>query len=151
WLLLPFVRSDRTCRFWALGMGLAVLPLAATFPSDRLLLFVGVGASGLLGRLFVDAFDRARRGEPLGVRGVLTACLPALQLVEAPVLLPMRAAQMEIFAVAHDRGARAIFEGAAAADGARGTTVVVAAPTVLFANYVQAEAAVSGRPRPEHL
>src|SRR5262249_51211466 len=30
WLVVPFMRGDRTCRFWAAGVVLAVLPLGST-------------------------------------------------------------------------------------------------------------------------
>ena len=45
---LPLLRRDRVARFWALGMLLALIPLCTTFPADRMLLFVGVGAMGLM-------------------------------------------------------------------------------------------------------
>jgi hypothetical protein len=47
-LLAPLVRRDRTARFWALGATLALLPVCANFPSNRLLIFVGLGSMGLL-------------------------------------------------------------------------------------------------------
>jgi hypothetical protein len=149
WLLWRIVRSDRTSRFWALGMGFSVLPLAATFPSDRLLLFVGLGACPLLARLFDDWIGQAANGKLRGgPRSVLTGCLLLLHGVGAPLLLPVRAGQMEVFAVAHDRGAAGIPE----TPDVRGRTVaIVAAPTVLFANYVQAERELLHVARPEHL
>ena len=52
-VLAPLVWHQRTARFFAVGMLLALLPISATVPQDRLLVFVGVGAYGLLG-LFVD-------------------------------------------------------------------------------------------------
>lgn len=145
WLLLPFIREDRMCRFWALGMILALVPLAATFPSDRLLLFVGLGACALLARL-IDAWVR----EPSAsrVRSVVTGCFAALHLVAAPLLLPFRAGQMELFAVAHEKGETGIPTEAAIAGR---TVVIVAAPTLLFANYIQAERELLDVPRPAHL
>ena len=149
WLLLPYVKRERSCRFWAVGMLLSLLPLAATFPSDRLLVFVGLGACALLARPFDDFVRQGSEGTlRAGGRSVLVGCFLALHLVAAPLLLPARAGQMEIFAVAHDRAAEGIPSDAAI----RGrTVVVVAAPTVLFANYVQAERELLGIPRPAHL
>ncbi|HVW26453.1 MAG TPA: hypothetical protein VHC69_13890 [Polyangiaceae bacterium] len=149
WILLPYVRGDRTCRFWALGMVLSLLPLGATFPSDRLLLFVGVGASALLARPFDDFIFAAKSGKLRpSARSVLIGCLLLLHVVGAPLLLAARSGQMEIFAVAHDRGASGIPSNDAVKDR---TVVIVAAPTVLFANYVQAERELLGVPRPKHL
>jgi hypothetical protein len=149
WVLLPIVRRDRTSRFWALGMALSLLPLAATFPSDRLLLFVGLGAMPLLGRLFQGFVAQRARGErETPARSLVIVGLILLHVVAAPFLLAVRAGQMELFGVTHDRAARGIPSDA---DISQKTVVVVAAPTVLFANYIQAERALEGTPRPQHL
>jgi hypothetical protein len=58
-LLRPIVRGDVTARFFALGMLLAVVPITAGFPHDRLLFFVGLGAMPLLSTLLVRLFDRS--------------------------------------------------------------------------------------------
>lgn len=149
WLLVPIVRDDARSRFWALGMVLSLLPLGASFPSDRLLLFVGLGAMALLARLFERFVGQVSRGElGPGPAPLLTAGLLVLHLFAAPLLLPIRAGQMELFGVTHDRGVAGIPSDARA----KGlTVVVVAAPTVLFANYVQAQRELEGKGRPEHL
>ena len=59
-LLRPILREDPTARFFAFGMLLAVVPITAGFPHDRLLLFVGIGAMPLLAMLLVRLFDRSR-------------------------------------------------------------------------------------------
>jgi hypothetical protein len=48
WYLWPTLRRSPQARFWALGMSLATIPLAAAFAMDRLLAFTGVGAFALL-------------------------------------------------------------------------------------------------------
>ncbi len=48
WYLWPTLRDSAEARFWALGMSLATVPLAAAFAMDRLLAFTGVGAFALL-------------------------------------------------------------------------------------------------------
>ncbi len=50
-LLWPLLRRDASARFWALGSALALIPLCAAFPMDRLLLFAGLGAFALLAQL----------------------------------------------------------------------------------------------------
>jgi hypothetical protein len=52
-LFWPLLAARREARFWALGMGLALVPSCGTFPMDRLVLVAGVGAFGLLA-LFVE-------------------------------------------------------------------------------------------------
>jgi hypothetical protein len=151
WVLfrVVVVEGDRTTRFWAVGMGLSLLPLAATFPNDRLLLFAGVGAMPLLARLFQGFVARGVRGENEGRgRTLVILGLAFLHVLAAPPLLALRAAQMELFGVTHDRAARGIPSDPSVAGK---TVVIVAAPTVIFANYIQAQRAFEGTPRPAHL
>ena len=58
-LLRPILKEDPTARFFAFGMLLAVIPISAGFPHDRLLFFVGIGAMALLAMLLVRLFDRS--------------------------------------------------------------------------------------------
>jgi hypothetical protein len=149
WLLLPVVRRDRTARFWALGMGLSLVPLGATFPSDRLLLFVGLGAMALLARLFEAWLRRLSDGElRSNAASWLTGGFFVMHAVVAPVVLPLRAGQMELFAVAHDRAAEGVPSDATVTGK---TVVIVAAPTLLFANYIQAKRELEHVLRPAHL
>lgn len=46
-LLRPILRARPEARFFATGMLVAVIPICATVPHDRLLLYVGFGASCL--------------------------------------------------------------------------------------------------------
>ena len=57
--LRPLLREDATARFFTFGMLLSVVPITAVFPHDRLLFFVGIGATGLLAMLLVRLFDRS--------------------------------------------------------------------------------------------
>ena len=88
----PVVRRDRIARFFATGMLLAVIPICATFPMDRLLMFVGLGAFGLMVRIWsaVLAADVPRRG--FSLRRVVVLFLVFLHIVLAPLLLTVRAA-----------------------------------------------------------
>ncbi|QEH34672.1 hypothetical protein OJF2_32130 [Aquisphaera giovannonii] len=93
--MAPLLRRDRLSRFWAAGMLLATIPVSATLPMDRLLTFVGLGASGLLARFWQSAF--AADGPPPGprrgrlVEGVAWF-LVAVHAILAPLILPARAA-----------------------------------------------------------
>jgi len=88
-LMAPLAARDRVARFWALGMVLSLLPACATFAHDRLLMFVGIGAMGLLaqwlgGRVEGAAWvptGRAWRALATAFAGVAIAA----QLVLAPV------------------------------------------------------------------
>ena len=47
-VLWPLLKANRRARFWLLGMYGAALPICATVPMSRALLFVAVGAFGLI-------------------------------------------------------------------------------------------------------
>jgi len=81
----PVWRARPLARFWALGMLLAVVPVAPPFPSDRLLLLVGVGGCGLLAELTAYALAAARRRDRLVGYGLLV-----VHAGLAPLTLPMR-------------------------------------------------------------
>lgn len=49
YLIWPLLKANRHARFWAIGMHLSVLPICATMPMNRNLLWVGIGACGLAG------------------------------------------------------------------------------------------------------
>ena len=94
-LFWPLLRRDRIARFFATGMLLAVIPICATLPMDRLLMFVGLGAFGLLVRFWYGVFAVAGPRPtfaPWRVVAVPVALLLVLLHVAlAPLLLAMRA------------------------------------------------------------
>ncbi len=79
--------SDPQLRFWLIGAGLALLPIAAAGPGDRNLVFVGMGASAALAMLFVVIVDEAPSAR--GTRWVVGA-LAAFNLALAPLMLPIK-------------------------------------------------------------
>lgn len=85
----PTLRSQRSARFWLVGMVLSLVPASTTFPSDRMLLFAGIGAMGLIAQLLVAAFScvlpggRLRRAAARGLVWVLII----LHIVVAPIAL----------------------------------------------------------------
>jgi hypothetical protein len=98
-LFWPLLRRSREARFWALGMVLSLVPLCASFPMDRLLVFPGIGAFGLLalqvhalGFLGEEPPNPGPRFRRWGI-----ACLLFLHVVTAPLLLPIRVATATLF------------------------------------------------------
>lgn len=89
-VIVPRLRKDRLALFWLIGMLLSTLPACATRPQDRLLFFTGIGAMGILGRLFADA---ARDPPPRSAHGIRAALglLLIFHGIVAPILLPLRA------------------------------------------------------------
>jgi hypothetical protein len=47
-VLTPLLKVNRRARFWLIGMYLAALPICATVPMGRAMLFVGIGAFGVV-------------------------------------------------------------------------------------------------------
>ena len=88
--LIPLLLRDRVARFWGLGM-----PVCATFPSDRLLPFVGIGAMGLLAQFLRTVFDKSVSKPRMLIWRVLAVCLGVFLLLDhvvvAPLSLPVRA------------------------------------------------------------
>ncbi len=83
-VLMPLLQGSALARFWALGTVLAALPLGTTIPADRNLLFVGIGASALLG-LLLDAVSRRLITTRFSRYGAYT--LFAFHLVLAPIFM----------------------------------------------------------------
>ncbi len=95
-ILMPLLLKDRTARFWATGMVLSTLPVCATFPNDRLLVFVGIGAMGLVAQLLSLLFDKSQPRPKQSYWRIpamsLAVMLILSHFVIAPVVLPFRAA-----------------------------------------------------------
>jgi hypothetical protein len=54
----PLLLRNASARYWALGSLLALVPVSATGPQNRLLFFVGIGAMGLLAQFVHGVFTR---------------------------------------------------------------------------------------------
>ncbi len=90
WLLAPVLRARPAARFWAVGMLGAAVPICASFPMDRLLLFMGVAAAALLAEAvehsgWLAGPMRGSLARRLGLGGLLV-----LHLLLAPLLLPVK-------------------------------------------------------------
>jgi hypothetical protein len=98
WLLAPRLRHSPELRFFALGSALALLPLTTTFPSDRLLYFVVIGAMPLVATVICGWLDRSQELRTGAARRRALALLgPALVVVHAvvaPARLPFRTLRM---------------------------------------------------------
>jgi len=94
--LIPLLLRQRSARFWAMGMILSVLPICATFPSDRLLTFVGIGAMGLVAQFIYFVFGKTEERKKFIFWRipalVLAGIFILIHLIIAPLMLPVRAA-----------------------------------------------------------
>ncbi|MCP4612538.1 MAG: hypothetical protein GY845_27890 [Planctomycetes bacterium] len=95
-IFIPLIWRQRTTRFWTTGMVLSVLPICATFPSDRLLTFVGIGAMGLVAQFIYFVFSNTEERPKLilwRIPALVLACIFILiHLIIAPLVFPVRAA-----------------------------------------------------------
>ena len=103
-LLFWPLRRLPLARFFGLGMVLAVIPICATFPDDRLLFFVGVGGFSLLALFFAHLSDPSTSAPWLGgaawkrrIAKVGFWGLFVIHAVLSPPLAAMRSFQMEMF------------------------------------------------------
>lgn len=133
-LLAPCV-ADARGRFWLGGALLSLLPMAASFPSDRLLLFVGLGFMPLFARAFWLAASglggSAARRWP--ARGLAVAFFGVHGIV-APLLLPLRAGQMGRMARAESDAFRDL---RAQVGASKQTLIVLNAPSLVLVSYAQ--------------
>jgi len=91
WMLWRLLRYNRAARFWLVGLLLSAIPLCSPAPSNRMLLFIGIGAFGLGGQFLAMALharfwqnlSRARR---LGRFSFVSATV-VIHLIAAPALL----------------------------------------------------------------
>ncbi len=143
-LLWPLISEDKVVRFWVLGALLSLIPVSATFTMDRLLVFVGIGASGALACLF----ERAVRLSPSGGRRWGVVGLVVVHLVLAPICLPARASVavgMEaLFALADE----SVPDDPSIVNK---SLVVVIVPADGAVGYVTTSRAGRGVPRPRNL
>ncbi|HET9957606.1 MAG TPA: hypothetical protein VFQ61_24080 [Polyangiaceae bacterium] len=142
WLLRPFL-DDAKVRFWLCGGILSLLPMATTLPSDRLLTFVGIGASPLLARVLGPSLT----GPSRRVRTALGYSFAAVHLILAPLLFPLRAAQMNWIASAEETAYASL--GAPLPEAK--TLILVNAPHVLVTNYIQARWSYLKASHPAHV
>jgi hypothetical protein len=99
-VFFPVLRRDRIARFWATGMIISILPISAVWPHDRNLLFMGIGAMGLLACWF-NHFSRIPWREKsqlwrISVRTMMVLFIIIHGLL-APLALPLTSSIMARF------------------------------------------------------
>ncbi len=88
--LWPVFRRSRVARFWAVGMLLSVVPMCATFPDDRVLLFPGIGAMALVATLITETFFGREKRRFRGGVVILAGTLIVINLLIAPLVFLWR-------------------------------------------------------------
>lgn len=157
WLLRPILRREAAARFFGLGMLLALVPASSTFPSNRLLGFVGIGAAGLLALLIAElaaTTSTVTKSQRWGRRTVL-ASLVAVHLIAAPLLIRPYLGQMQLLERMVRRTASSLIELADSpqglqADDPDAKVIIVATPSAFISltSTVVATLVKGWHPRP---
>ena len=147
-LFWPLVRRDRLSRFFVTGMLLSVIPICATFPNDRLLMFVGLGAMGLLVRFWYATFAADGPRPKLALWRIVAVPVAVifilLHVVLAPPMLYMRANGMKFMDPLYIRTAfDALIE--------QQDLVVVNSPITMLAGYSLLQYEYEDMPSPRAL
>ena len=149
-LLIPVLRRSRSARFWATGMLLSVIPICGTYPDPRLLIFVGLGAFGLMAELMTMALstEAKRPTTPLWRWPAvgLSVFFVAIHLVLAPVGLAGRAAR--------PFGPKGLMEdvirGIPLGDAVEQRDVIFVNAPIAYGGHLPILRAMEGRPVPRH-
>jgi hypothetical protein len=138
--LARMLRGDRLAAFFATGMVASLVPMCATWPNDRLLLFSGVGAFGLIA-MFVE---RARQGAARGAK-ILAGIFVLIHAIASPLMLPGRCKQLGDLFGGYVARADATMPPMPKAS----TVMVLNAPDLIITNYVGVLRANRGVPMPK--
>ncbi len=152
-LLIPTLREHPTARFWGAGMLLSLIPACATFPSDRLLIFVGLGAMPLVAGFIIGIF---RKTVPLPsspslrrVAKILCVVLLIVHLFLALFMLPFR---IYTFAALNSTIETAILEAPLDDEKLSNKTVVLLnAPNIFFTGNFLILRAIKDKPVPARI
>jgi hypothetical protein len=134
WLVRRVLPGNREALALALGAALACVPLASTFPADRLLGFVGLGGAGVIGMLVARwCEDRASGRAWQGFAALAIGVLVVVHAILGPLLLPVRVRSMVTV-----REALATLDAAVPRDAsiAERELVVAFAPNDGFSSYL---------------
>lgn len=145
-IIWPVLRNDALSRFWLLGALISVLPVAASVPGERLLVFVGVGAAPVIAATIQHWVTRATQQRTLLTRVVAFGLL-LTHLVIAPIGLLVRGGSTELLGSMLDHTDASLGHDAALAGD---HVVVVNAPFDMMVSYLQVARQSRGRVRPKH-
>ncbi len=153
-MIAPRLQWDATTRFWCLGMALSLLPICATFPADRMLLFVGLGAFALVGQFLQAVFGAAREVSSPGKQKpsrrmvkVLAFALVGVHGLFAPLVLSIRAA---IPIGPHSLLDALQLNAPMDRSVEQQSVVIVTAPMPFYASWLPEQRTLAGLPVPAH-
>ncbi len=101
-ILLPLFKKDNVVRFWTVGMLLSIIPVCATFPSNRLLFFVSIGAFGIIAQFFAAWLDTPKSNLPrksitTKSMGIVAIFFIIIHLILSPIVLPINTVSFALY------------------------------------------------------
>jgi len=148
-LLKPWLMRDARARFWLAGMLLAMLPICATFSSDRLLIIAGIGGMGFLG-LFLGSWRAApehaqsRRWSRFG-NGCCCWPFVGVHLLIAPLLFWPNAYGVKVFGSLISRASASLPHDADVEDD---EVFILSAPAGFLTMFASTYQALNEKPVP---
>lgn len=136
-LLWPLLRHARVPRTWAVGTLLAALVAGLSLPSDRQLMWVGLGMAGVVAELLAAVFER--RPDQGRLARALAWIWLVIHLLAAPLLFGLRARGTMTIQRELDAAALAMRD-------VDQPIVLLNAPSELVAMYTPATARAQGHP-----
>jgi hypothetical protein len=146
YVALPLWR-DRATRFLALGTLASVLPLGGTFPSDRYLLWAGIGTMGIVAQL-TGLFFGVTGERMTGLRRFIATGYLVMHGILSPLVFPLRTLAPSLAEDEYEFMADSIPRGPGFAQK---TVVVLNAPVDLLGMFLPFVAKARGEALPAHM
>lgn len=150
--LLPIMRRDATARFWLLGMLLSLVPISATFPNGRLMLYAGLGGFGLIGQFMASLGERADwlpSNKMWGrLAGIFAWIFIVVHGVISPLSLPIQSGTAAAIGMIVKAAAASVPDDPSIATK---DLIVVNIPSPFLSAYILLEKVVDGKNHPARL
>ena len=141
-VLMPVLRRDRIARFWALGMLTCLLPAAGPDANNRQLIFVSLGAMGVL----AQAWQLYTEQTADKWRATFAGLFVGFRILISPLLLPLMTASIALISPMNSASAAFLREPYAGRD-----VILVTAPYSYVVRMVQIFMRMADAPLPAHI
>jgi hypothetical protein len=141
-VMMPLLRRDRIARFWCLGMLSCLVPAAGPDANNRQLIFVSLGALGLLAQVWHLYAEQPT----FKWRASFAGLFIAFRLLVSPLLMPLMTASIALVAPMNSASAAFLREPYAGRD-----VILVSAPYSYVVRMVQIFMRMADAPLPAHI
>lgn len=141
-VLRPLLARDRLARVWCAGMLLCLVPAAGPDANNRQLIFVSLGAMGLL----AQAWQLYAAGALAKLKSTLAGLLLSFRLLLSPLLMPVMTVSIALVAPMNSAAATFLREPYAGRE-----IILVTAPYSYVVRVVQIFMRMTGEPLPARI